>query len=144
MLSGKALRLSAGLKEKTSLMGDLSMDKKKNALESVEDTMACSAFAEAGEPCPINTGKEASTSTQTTAKEEESILESVEEAMACSAFAEKGEPCPEENIEDGLSSASHSTAEKESILEEVENTLASSAFAEEDEPSPKNIGEHSK
>jgi hypothetical protein len=34
------------------------MDEKKNALtKKVEDTMACSAFAEAGEPCPIDEDK---------------------------------------------------------------------------------------
>ena len=70
------------------------MDEKKNALESVEDTMACSAFAEAGEPCPINTGKKASTTAPTTAAKDESILDAVEDALACSAFAESGEPCP--------------------------------------------------
>ena len=31
------------------------MDEKKNNLsKKVEDTMACSAFAEAGEPCPLD------------------------------------------------------------------------------------------
>ena len=36
----------------------LVMDEKKDTLaKEVEDTMACSAFAEAGEPCPIDTEK---------------------------------------------------------------------------------------
>ena len=34
------------------------MDKKKTSLsKDVEDTMACSAFAEAGEPCPVDEEK---------------------------------------------------------------------------------------
>ncbi len=64
------------------------MDDKKNALtKKVEDTMACSAFAEAGEPCPIDEGKKES-------GEKEGSTLSVEDTMACSAFAEAGEPCP--------------------------------------------------
>jgi hypothetical protein len=32
-------------------------EKKKDTMtESIETTMACSAFAEAGEPCPIDSG----------------------------------------------------------------------------------------
>jgi hypothetical protein len=39
-------------------MGDSLMgEKKKSVIEDVEDTMACSAFAEAGEPCPIDEDK---------------------------------------------------------------------------------------
>jgi hypothetical protein len=62
-------------------------EKKKSAKKEVEDTMACSAFAEAGEPCPLdeNDNKDE--------KKEDSGM-SVEETMACSAFAEAGEPCP--------------------------------------------------
>ena len=64
------------------------MDEKKDTLaKEVEDTMACSAFAEAGEPCPIDTDKKVSE------KKEETKV-SVEGTMACSAFAEAGEPCP--------------------------------------------------
>jgi hypothetical protein len=63
-------------------------------LESVENTMACSAFAEEGEPCPIDTGGETSGASSTTTGGKESTLESVENTMACSAFAEAGEPCP--------------------------------------------------
>jgi hypothetical protein len=32
-------------------------EKKKSAKKEVEETMACSAFAEAGEPCPIDEDK---------------------------------------------------------------------------------------
>jgi hypothetical protein len=55
--------------------------------KKVEDTMVCSAFAEAGEPCPINTDKKGG-------GEKEDTKVSVEGTMACSAFAEAGEPCP--------------------------------------------------
>lgn len=75
------------------------MDKKKTALESVEKTLACSAFAEEGEPCPINNEEGVNTTSQTGTEEQESILEEVEETMACSAFAEEGAPCPKEDIE---------------------------------------------
>jgi hypothetical protein len=62
--------------------------------------MACSAFAEAGEPCPIDTGKK-STTAQTAAAKDESILEAVEDTLAGSAFAEEDEPCPENIGEHG-------------------------------------------
>ena len=62
--------------------------REKNALtKEVEDTMACSAFAEAGEPCPIDEGKKKG-------EEKEGSTMSVQDTMACSAFAEAGEPCP--------------------------------------------------
>ena len=32
-------------------------EKKKSVKKEIEDTMACSAFAEAGEPCPIGKDK---------------------------------------------------------------------------------------
>lgn len=72
------------------------MDEKKTSLKKdVEDTMACSAFAEAGEPCPIDTGEATKAAAQATSKKKESTLESVEKTMACSAFTDEGEPCPE-------------------------------------------------
>ena len=62
-------------------------EKKKSVKEEVRDTLACSAFAEAGEPCPLDKDqKEGET------KEDSSM--SVQDTMACSAFAEAGEPCP--------------------------------------------------
>ena len=66
------------------------MDKKKTSLsKDVEDTMACSAFAEAGEPCPSDEEK------KTDAPEEtKSTSKSIGDTMACTAFAEAGEPCP--------------------------------------------------
>lgn len=71
-------------------------EEKKDALKKAEDTMACSAFAEAGEPCPIDTGGEACK--ETAGKEKEKVdLAAVEKDFACSAFAEAGEPCPINN-----------------------------------------------
>ena len=60
------------------------MSKKKT--ETVTETMACSAFAEAGEPCPIGTGEKK--------EEKDENTKSVSDTMACTAFAEAGEPCP--------------------------------------------------
>jgi hypothetical protein len=62
-------------------------EKKKSITDEVENTMACSAFAEADEPCPLDTD-----ATQSSKKKEASM--SVEDTMACSAFAEADEPCP--------------------------------------------------
>lgn len=40
-------------------------EKKTTLIKEVEDTMACSAYAEAGEPCPIdNEEKKAATDTK--------------------------------------------------------------------------------
>ena len=67
------------------------MDKKKTSLsKDVEDTMACSAFAEAGEPCPVDEEKK----TDEPEEDLKSSHKTVEETMACTAFAEAGEPCP--------------------------------------------------
>ena len=62
-------------------------DTKKSVKKKVEDTMACSAFAEAGEPCPLD--KE-----DNEGEKKDSEKMSVQDTMACSAFAEAGEPCP--------------------------------------------------
>jgi hypothetical protein len=72
------------------------MTEKKTSLNTeLENTMACGAFAEAGEPCPINIKEGASVAAASTAKKKTTAaLESVENTMACSAFAEAGEPCP--------------------------------------------------
>jgi len=89
------------------------MNVKKTALESVEETLACSAFAEKGETCPEENIEEGlSAAARTAAEEKESILEAVEETLACSAFAESSEQCPKENIEEGISATSHTSAEK--------------------------------
>lgn len=69
------------------------MDKqKKSVKKELEDTLACSAFAEAGEPCPIGAGKKGGKAK--TAGKKSAVLKSVEDTLACSAFAEAGEPCP--------------------------------------------------
>lgn len=70
------------------------MDEKKTKVtKEIEDTMACSAFAEAGEPCPI--GSDGKSATPKPSKgEKKSTSKSIEDTMACSAFAEAGEPCP--------------------------------------------------
>ena len=66
------------------------MDKKKTPIsKDVEDTMACSAFAEAGEPCPIDEEKQ-----KDKPESAKSTSASIADTMACSAFAEAGEPCP--------------------------------------------------
>jgi hypothetical protein len=62
-------------------------EKKKSAKKEVEDTMACSAFAEAGEPCPLD-------NEQRENEKQESCEMSVQDTMACSAFAEAGVSCP--------------------------------------------------
>lgn len=63
--------------------------KKKSVKKEVEDTLACSAFAEAGVPCPIGKGK------KVVGKAKKSgALKSVEDTLACTAFAEAGVPCP--------------------------------------------------
>ena len=70
------------------------MDTKKKSLkEDLSDSMACSAFAEAGEPCPIDT----ETGEKKNVKKAEksgSAIKNVSDTMACTAFAEAGEPCP--------------------------------------------------
>ena len=62
-------------------------DKKKSVAQEVEDTMACTAYAEASEPCPIDNEEKAEE------KKADSEM-SVEDTMACTAFAEADEPCP--------------------------------------------------
>lgn len=65
--------------------------------EKISDTMACTAFAEAGEPCPIcREQKESVSGVIKTGKtpHEHPILERIENELACTAFAEEGEPCP--------------------------------------------------
>jgi hypothetical protein len=60
-------------------------------LKEVEDTMACSAFAEAGEPCPIDTGGGAATAGAGKGK---TMLKSVEKDFACTAFHDQNISCP--------------------------------------------------
>jgi hypothetical protein len=60
---------------------------------SIEDTMACSAFAEAGEPCPIDPAPKTDAPESPEGGEKATSM-SIKDTMACSAFAEAGEPCP--------------------------------------------------
>ena len=62
-------------------------EKIKSFLEIFEKTMACVAYAEAGEACPIDVELKES-------KKLAGCMMSVRDAMACSAYAEAGIPCP--------------------------------------------------
>ena len=62
-------------------------EKLKSFLKEIETTMACIAYAEAGEACPLNP------ELQETRKSARCGM-SLQDAMACSAFAEAGVPCP--------------------------------------------------
>ena len=62
-------------------------DKMRSFLKEVEKTMACSAYAEAGEPCPLD-------DEQREVEKQEGCEMSVQDTMACSAYAEAGIPCP--------------------------------------------------
>lgn len=75
-------------------------DKKNTTTEEVENTMACAAFAEAGEPCPICTGKKEGVAAKSaSATGMESTLDAVEHDLACAAFHEHNEPCPIPKVE---------------------------------------------
>jgi hypothetical protein len=63
------------------------IEKMISFLVEVEKTMACSAYAEAGEPCPLDEELQEN-------KKLESCKMSVQDTMACSAYAEAGVPCP--------------------------------------------------
>lgn len=70
-------------------------DKKCTTTEEIEATMACSAFAEEGVPCPLCSGKEKNAVTKETSPTgKESILDSVEDDFACTAFSDQNEKCP--------------------------------------------------
>lgn len=72
-------------------------DKKHSMLENVEEDLACTAYAEAGEPCPTGEDKPEHKPDAAPVQgkgEKKSALKNVEEDLACTAFAEAGEPCP--------------------------------------------------
>lgn len=71
-------------------------EEKKETLKKVEDSMACTAFAEEGEPCPIDTGAGASESAAGKGKEK-TTLASVEKDFACTAFHDQNLKCPINN-----------------------------------------------
>ena len=62
-------------------------ENKRAVLEEIEKTMACSAYTEAGEPCPLD-------DEQREVEKQEGCEMSVQDTMACSAFAEAGVACP--------------------------------------------------
>lgn len=68
-------------------------DDKKNTLKEVETTMACSAYAEAGEPCPIDAGS-GEAKADAGEKEKKAPLESVGKDFACTAFHDQNLDCP--------------------------------------------------
>jgi len=62
-------------------------EKIRSFLERVEKTLACVAYAEAGQSCPLNEEL----------KEYKKLVSckmSVQDSMTCSAYAEAGVPCP--------------------------------------------------
>ena len=62
-------------------------EKMRSFLKEVEKTMACSAYAEAGEPCPLDEELKEN-------KKLERCKMSVQDTMTCSAYAEAGVSCP--------------------------------------------------
>lgn len=70
-------------------------DKKRTTSEEIEATLACSAFAEEGVPCPLGDEKEKGTVAKDASPTgKESMLDSVEEDFACTAFSDQNEECP--------------------------------------------------
>ena len=62
-------------------------EKNRSFLEKIENIMACVAYAEAGENCPLDYELNEN-------KKIEVCRNSVMGTMACSAYAEAGVPCP--------------------------------------------------
>lgn len=93
MVYQDAVTLHAAINKKTEVA---MTDAKKDTLKEVENTMACSAFAEADEPCPIGPGTEASGSAAGEGKEK-TTLESMEKDFACTAFHDQNMDCPINN-----------------------------------------------
>ena len=70
-------------------------DEKSTTTEEIETTLACSAFAEEGVPCPLCSGKgKDAASEDTSLTEKESIPDSIEDNFACTAFSDQNEECP--------------------------------------------------
>jgi hypothetical protein len=72
-------------------------DKKKSLMGNIEDDLACTAYAESGEPCPVESGKpqkKTGGGLQQEEKGKKSAGQSVAIDLACTAYAESGEPCP--------------------------------------------------
>jgi len=62
-------------------------EKMRSFFKEVEKTMACVAYAEAGESCPLDEELKGY-------KKLVNCKVSVQDTMTCSAFAEAGVPCP--------------------------------------------------
>lgn len=70
-------------------------DKKCTTTEEIENTLACSAFAEEGVPCPLGGEKKEGTGAKDSPPAgKKSMLHSVEDAFACTAFHDQNEECP--------------------------------------------------
>jgi hypothetical protein len=72
-------------------------NEKKSLMENIADDLACTAYAESGEPCPIEPGepgKKGAGGQQQVEAGKKSAVQSVADDLACTAFAESGEPCP--------------------------------------------------
>ncbi|OIP49000.1 MAG: hypothetical protein COZ12_09020 [Deltaproteobacteria bacterium CG_4_10_14_3_um_filter_60_8] len=70
-------------------------DKKRTTTDEIETNMACIAFAEAGEPCPIRDGKQEGAAVKVAVPTgQESALAALENDFACTAFHEQNETCP--------------------------------------------------
>lgn len=70
-------------------------DKKCTTTEEIETTLACTAFAEEGVPCPLCRGKaKDAVAKKASPAEGESLVDSVEDDFACTAFTDQNEECP--------------------------------------------------
>lgn len=75
--------------------GKAMTDKKRTTTEEIEATLACSAFAEEGVPCPLCDEKEkGAVAKDASPTGKESMLDSVEDDFACTAFSDQNEECP--------------------------------------------------
>jgi hypothetical protein len=63
------------------------IEKMKSFLKEIEMTMACVAYAEAGEVFPLDNELQEN-------KKIARCMMSVQDSMTCSAYAEAGIPCP--------------------------------------------------
>lgn len=69
-------------------------EKKRSAVNDVEDTLACVAFAEEGEVCPLCSAKAEGTAPAAGATKKTSLIEGIEDDLACTAFSDQNESCP--------------------------------------------------
>ncbi|MFZ5774359.1 MAG: hypothetical protein ACOY3Z_02590 [Thermodesulfobacteriota bacterium] len=67
-------------------------DKIHSTIQDVEDSLACTAFAEEGIVCPLGTDQASVAAAPS--PEGDNALQEVEDTLTCAAFAEEGEECP--------------------------------------------------